>query len=147
MTSPDPMKECKGCNYEREYGEPWKYHHECGKSEMNASAPSPAGWERELYEKWKREHPDVMHTQDFTLKDSGLEGTRHEWWVRNYVETRLLPYLAHRDAELVEKVSEMKAKADPDGRFEVSDVGNEYWLGHTNALNAVISLITNRERI
>lgn len=38
------------------------------------------GWEGELYATWKAEHPDVKHGD-----------TPHEWWVRNYVETRLLP--------------------------------------------------------
>lgn len=44
------------------------------------STDTVVGWEGELYATWKAEHPDVKHGD-----------TPHEWWVRNYVETRLLP--------------------------------------------------------
>ncbi len=41
-----------------------------------------------IYEKWKAEHPDVLHER----QEMGTE-TPPEWWVRNYVETRLHPFI------------------------------------------------------
>lgn len=38
--------------------------------------------ERQIYEKWKSDHPDVTHRNNATAA---------EWYVRNYVECRLLP--------------------------------------------------------
>lgn len=40
--------------------------------------------EKELYDKWKKEHPDCLHTNI---------DTPAEWFIRNYVESRLLPFL------------------------------------------------------
>lgn len=51
--------------------------------------PSKSTWEQGLYAKWKAEHPDVTHSGGY----EDTLGTPREWWVRNYVETRLLPFI------------------------------------------------------
>ena len=70
------------------------------------------GWEElelALYEKWKAEHPDVTHTHVLINKD--VQMTPPEWWVRNYVTTRLYSFIrSTREAarrEIEEKYSEL----------------------------------------
>src|SRR3989304_1854849 len=48
-------------------------------------------WEEALYAKWKDEHGDVASTYS-------MASTTPEWWVRNYVETRLLPAFLLRES-------------------------------------------------
>lgn len=43
--------------------------------------------EKELYEQWKSTHQDVTHPDN---------PTPAEWYVRNYVEVKLLPHLTAR---------------------------------------------------
>jgi len=62
--------------------------------------------EKEIYTKWKKEHGDV-------IQENGM--TPHEWYVRNYVDTRLLPAIRinfipkERVREVVESVEIEKA--------------------------------------
>lgn len=46
--------------------------------------------EEAAYNKWKAEYPDVMETGE---QYESIDGMPHEWWVRNYVETRLFPLI------------------------------------------------------
>ncbi len=57
--------------------------------------------ESEIYAKWKKEHGDVV-------EENGM--TPHEWYVRNYVDTRLLPAIESQRKEMREKVLELVQK-------------------------------------
>ena len=54
--------------------------------------------------------------------------------------------LSHFAQELKEKVEGMKAKKDGiPPRYEVSDIGNSYWEGHTAAIDDFLTLLdTNK---
>lgn len=66
-------------------------------------------WEKPIYEKWKREHGDVAWPHD----------RAPEWWVRNYVETRLLPHITTL-------INTERIKAYGDGRLSaMRDFGTE----------------------
>lgn len=49
--------------------------------------------ERQIYEKWKSDHPDVTHRNNATAA---------EWYVRNYVEYRLLPAMEEGISEIAD---------------------------------------------
>ena len=148
-----PQKYCDmKCMRERQQKNKCQSHPQCSHNTngrdldkpCSISFPSPTGWERELYEKWKAEHPDVMHADKAT--NSAILATSHEWYVRNYVETRLLPYLAHRAAALEEKVGEIR---DEIARDTTDLCSNSILFKDmvVRRFDAVISLITNQKNV
>lgn len=75
--------------------------------------------EKEVYKKWKNEHGDVTYIHGTFEKNdnhSSLAGTAPEWWVRNYVESRLLSFI---EAELEKQREEL--------RLDYL-LGKEYWI-------------------
>ena len=69
MPPTNPMKEelCKGCNYEKEYNEPWKFHN-CGKDEPP----------KEVMGDWRKELTELLEQYP---KEMGETGTIEEWLI------------------------------------------------------------------
>ena len=59
-------------------------------------------WEQQLYEEWKSQHPDVLHREE----TGNVNERSHQWYVRNYVEYRLLPALSKEIKKIFKKHSE-----------------------------------------
>src|SRR3990167_4772766 len=80
----------------------------------------PPEWEQEIYAKWKKEHGDVM------------EGTTpHEWYVRNYVDTRLIPFIRDNfisKEKMREEIQKLKIK---------EGVGNSYYIALSDISRAL----------
>lgn len=91
---------------------------QCRDNDCECHNPSPAGWEPEI---------DYLPMRPVT---------------RATIKKVINRAFAHRDAALVEKVRGMKAATT-----NVEGDPHHYKLGYRDALDAVISLITERERI
>ena len=83
--------------------------------------------EKKAYEKWRNQHADVHHTG---------ENTPPEWFVRNYVESRLIPLL---ESALLSQLKEVDGNLEGMMKIEDKDLsGRDYLIkGYNKALSDI----------
>ncbi len=86
---------------------------------------------------------DTYIQSEFTTYDLRGEIQNHKEEIVRQLNEKLKDALIKQFQAYVKELEAKKATSDEDGRYEVSDIGNSFWVGHNCAIDLAIDKANN----